>query len=217
VALALDEAGDITQDTLASGPADDPGMVIELTIEQLGEPGLVTPADVGHPVREAAATADLAAAGVRPFELSRLPAGWALTNAGQGSIGPNVACGTATGAGGCSGPDQSCGIFDLEYHDLAAVSDGELLLSARSDGCFAGPAANAANAADWGGEPFQAGRFTGWAAESPMGTNGTVSDGETTVWFQTDLPAADAAVVLATLVRFDAATEPTVLPGVPSS
>ena len=50
-----------------------------------------------------------------------------------------------------------------------------------------------------------------------MGTKGTMSDGETTVELQTDLPAADAAVVLATLVPFDAATEPAVLPGVPSS
>jgi hypothetical protein len=192
-------------------------MMIELTIEQLGEPGLITPADVGHPARQAADTANLPAAGVRPLELSRLPAGWALTNAAQGNIGPDVACGTATGPGGCSDP-KSCGaFFGVEYHDLAAVSDGELLLSARSDGCFAGPAANATNAADWGGEPFQTGRFTGWAAESPMGTNGTMSDGETTVSFQTDLPAADAAVVLATLVPFDAVTEPTLLLGIPST
>jgi hypothetical protein len=217
VALALDEAGDITQVRLTSGPADDPAMVIELAIEQLGEPGLITPADVGHPARQAADTANLAAAGVRPFELSRLPAGWALTNAAQESIGPEVACGTATGPGGCRGPDQSCSIFVLEYHDLAAVSDGELLLSARPDRCFAGPPADPTNAADWGGEPFQAGRFTGWAAQSPMGTNGTMSDGETTVWFQTDLPAADAAVVLATLVPFDAVTEPTLLLGIPST
>jgi hypothetical protein len=119
--------------------------------------------------------------------------------------------------GWCSEPDQSCSIFVLEYHDLAAVSDGELLLSARSDRCFAGPPADATNAADGGGEPFQAGRFTGWAAESPMGTNGTMSDGETTVSFQTDLPAADAAVVMATLVPFDPATDPTLLPGIPSS
>jgi hypothetical protein len=50
VALALDEAGDVTQVTLTSGPADDPAMVFGLAIEQLGESGLVTPADVGHPV-----------------------------------------------------------------------------------------------------------------------------------------------------------------------
>jgi hypothetical protein len=128
---------------------------------------------------------------------------------------PGVRCGTGGGSGGCDLPEGGCAVFALAYHDLAAVSDGELLFSVRSDGCFTGP--DAAGGADPGGEPFRAGRFTGWVIEHPTETSGVVSAGGTTVSFATELPAEDARAVLATLVPFDAANEPAVLTGVPSS
>jgi hypothetical protein len=115
---------------------------------------------------------------------------------------------------------EGCPQLGLDYVDLTAVSGGELSLTVASTGCLDEPGAevHVGTAPGIPGiESFEAGRFVGWADELPGFTSGAVADGDTTVTFRTDLAAADARAVLATLVPFDAATEPAVLPGVPSS
>ena len=53
VSLVLDEAGDVDQIIVASAPVDDPQLVVEVAIERLEEPELITPAQIGGPARGA--------------------------------------------------------------------------------------------------------------------------------------------------------------------
>jgi hypothetical protein len=199
VSLVLDDAGDITHLALTSASGDGPGLAVDLEIERLGEAGLVTPEDVGDPARRTVPVDVLEAAGVHAVELDRLPPGWALTDAREARADSVLMC----GFGGCSRPRDSCPALTLDYHDLTAVWDGRLSLLVMSQSCLAGQGGSP----PWR-EPFRAGAFSGRAETSPGTTMGTVSDGVTAVGFSTDLSAADAAVVLASLVPFGAAADP---------
>ena len=200
VSLVLDEAGDLDHIVVSSAPVDDPQLVVELAVERLGEPELITPAEIGDPARGTVPVDVLDAAGVEALELGRVPAGWALTDA------------RAT-RDGTMGLPQHCPWLSLDYRDLGAVSDGWLSLGVTSDRCHA---QMGRRGIAWG-EPFRAGSFSGRAEESWASTRGTVSDGVTMVSFNTDLSVDDTAVVLASLGSFDVETKPVSIAGVPSS
>jgi hypothetical protein len=200
VSLVLDERGDVDQIVLNSVPVDDPQLVVRLAIERLGEPALITPAEIGDPARGAVPVDVLDAAGVEPLELGQVPAGWALTDA------------RATREG-IMGLPEECPWLRLDYRDLRAASDGWLSLGITSDRCRA---QMSRRGIAWG-EPFRAGSFSGRAEESWASTTGTVSDGVTMVSFNADLSAEDTAVVLASLASFDVETRPVPIARVPSS
>jgi hypothetical protein len=200
VSLVLDEAGDVDQIVVASAPVDDPQLVVEIAIERLGEPELVTPAEIGGPARGAVPVDVFDAAGVEALELGRVPEGWALTDA------------QATPDGTMGLPDE-CPWLRLDYRDLGAGSDGWLSLGVTSDRCRA---RMGRRGVAWG-EPFRAGSFSGRAQEGWASTTGTLSDGVTMVSFNTGLSAEDMAVVLASLASFDVETRPVAIAGVPSS
>lgn len=180
VTVALDDAGDIAHIVVMSA-SPDPRIVLDLDIERLGEPGVITPADVDEPARRTLPLDVLAAAGVEAVELGVVPPGWALTDA-------SIETGTPK-------PPTGCGWLRLEYRDLGAVADGWLRLTVTGEECFGGSGAIE-------GEPFRAGSFQGtiWRG------GGTVSDGTTRVQFETDLPAADVATLLASLTPLDPPT-----------
>jgi len=222
VAVVLDDAGDVSDVRLTAGPAGDPGVEVHLAIERLGAPDLFTPVDVGGPPRSAVDAAGLAAEGLHLFEPSALPAGWALVDARTTRSALGVRCELGAGGRTCERSEEGCPQLWLDYADLTAVSGGELSLAVVATSCLDEPGAEVQVQVGTasgipGSESFEAGRFAGWADELPGQTSGAVADGDTTVTFRTDLAAADARAVLATLVPFDAAIEPAVLPGVPSS
>ena len=200
VSLVLDEAGDIDHIAVTSVPVDDPQLVVEIAIERLGEPELITPAEIGGPARGAVPVDVFDAAGVEALELGQVPAGWALTDA------------RAT-RDGTMGLPEECPWLRLDYRDLGTVSDGWLSLGVTSDRCRA---QMGRRGIAWG-DPFRAGTFSGRAEESWASTTGTVSDGVTMVSFNADLSADDTAVVLASLASFDVDTKPVSIAGVPSS
>jgi hypothetical protein len=200
VSLVLDEAGDLDHIVVTSAPVDHPELVVELAVARLGEPGLITPAEIGEPARGTVPVDVLDAAGVQALELGQVPAGWALTDA------------RAT-RDGTMGLPKDCPWLSLDYRDLGAVSDGWLSLGVTSDRCRA---KMGRRGIAWG-EPFRAGSFSGRAEESWSSTTGTVSDGVTMVSFNADLSADDAAVVLSSLGSFDVETKPVSIAGVPSS
>jgi hypothetical protein len=200
VSLVLDEARDVDHIAVTSVPVDHPQLVVRLAIERLGEPELITPAEIGDPARGGLPVDVLDAAGVEPLELGRVPAGWALTDA------------RAT-RDRTMGLPAECPWLRLDYRDLGAVSDGWLSLGVTSDRCRA---RMGRRGIAWG-QPFRAGSFSGRADESWASTTGTVSDGVTVVSFNAHLSADDTAVVLASLASFDVETEPASISGVPSS
>jgi hypothetical protein len=210
VVLGLDDAGDVAELTLSSVPANGRRLRIDLELERLGEPGLITASDVGHPARGGLVLDDLAASGVTPVEPSRLPPGWALTTAQVARTGRLVMCGGGTGR--CVTSDEGCPVLQLDYRDITRVSGGWLSLSMMSESCFAGR--SGANDDVWAGS-IHAGRFIG-SVDPSKTTIGVMTDGGTTISFTTDLSAADVAAVLATLAPFDRAAEPGALPGIPS-
>ena len=207
VSLVLDDAGDITHLVLTA-PDDGVGLAVDLEIERLGESGLITPEDVGDPVRRAMPVEAIEAAGIRALDLDRLPPGWALTGAREARADPVLMC----RFGGCSRPRESCPSLSLDYRDLTAELAGRLSLLVMSQSCLA----RQGGGLPWR-EPFQAGTYAGRAEKISGSTMGTVSNGVTAVGFSTDLSTADAAVVLASLVPFDASADPGSLAGIPSS
>ena len=206
VSLVLDDAGDIAHVVVTAAPAGDPELVLDLAIERLGEPDLITPADVGDPARRTVPVDVLAAGGVDPLELGSVPSGWALTGAGASRTGSMGRCGAA----GCIGTPEGCASLRLDYRALAEVTDGWLSLTVASESCL-----KLKIGEPTGGEPFRAGTYVG-RTETVWLTRGTMSDGVTWVSFDTDLSTADAAVVLASLTPFDVATDPTPIAGIPS-
>jgi hypothetical protein len=179
------DRGVIERIVVTGVPAYDPELVMDLAIDDLGEPGLVTPADVGEPARRTVKMDALDAAHVEAVELGRLPGGWGLTGA------------LAAPDGDTEGLDP-CPQLRLEYRDLAPDDDGWLALSIASDGCRVQRGTRGA----WPTR-LRAGAFAGSALEGTQVTTGSVSDGVTSVGFVTNLSAADAAEVLASLAPFD--------------
>jgi hypothetical protein len=206
VSLVLDDGGDIAHVVVTATPAGDPELVLDLAIERLGEPDLITPADVGDPARRSVPVDLLDGDGVEALELGSVPPGWALTDARATRAGSMGRCGAA----GCIGPPEGCASLRLDYRDLATLSGGWLSLSVMSETCTTPKGSGRT----WG-EPFRAGSYAG-RAETLSLTRGTMSDGVATISFDTDLSTADAAVVLASLRPFDAAADPTPLAGIPS-
>jgi hypothetical protein len=182
--ITLDGEGDIARVVLASA-SPDPALVLVLDIERLGDPGVITPADVGEPARRALALDVLASGGVEAVELGALPPTWALTDA-------SVRTGT-------TGPPMTCAWLSLDYRDLRAVSDAWLRLDVTTEACDGGTGPVS-------GEPLDVGSFQG--AISASGQGGVVSDGTTRVWFQTDLPAKELVGLLASLSPYDAGADP---------
>jgi hypothetical protein len=187
LSLVLGKDGDIEEVTLATAPSDEEPLMVDLTIDRIGQHGLVTPSDVDEPARRTLPTDVLAAAGLEPLELGRVPTGWALVDARvwDGSAAP-------------PGAPPSCPRLDLQYRELGTVPGGHMSVSVTSQDCHA----DKIGRPDMG-EPFRAGSFVGSAYEDSSRTSGLVSDGETSVGFETDLPAADAEQMLATLIPFD--------------
>ena len=90
VVLTLDEDGDVARIVVRSAP-DDPELVLELDIARVGEPQTIAPPHSGNAgLRRTVPIDELEAAGVRPVELGRVPAGWTLTGAwvAPGPVGP---------------------------------------------------------------------------------------------------------------------------------
>lgn len=196
VSIDLDATGDVTRVAVTAGPAAEPRLAVDLDLDRLGDPGLVTPADVGEPARRTFAAAAPEVADVEALELSQVPAGWALTQAYEWP-------------GGIARPPEqppvqvpACSGLTLEYRDLRTVLQGLLTLTVMQPSC------DEPTRAHESGEPFRAGSFAGRVEEGIPQTYGVVSDGTTTVTFDTDLSAADVAVVLASLAPLDPAREP---------
>jgi hypothetical protein len=179
------DAGVIERIAVTDVPAHDPELVMDLAIDDLSEPGLVTPADVGEPARRTVKMDALDAAHVEAVELGRLPDGWGLTGA------------LAAPDGDTEGLDP-CPQLRLEYRDLAPDDDGWLALSIASDGCRVQRGTRGA----WPAR-LRAGAFAGSALEGTEVTTGSVSDGVTSVGFVTNLSAAGAAEMLVSLAPFD--------------
>jgi hypothetical protein len=197
VLLTLDEDGDVARIVVRSAP-DDPELVLELDVTRVGEPQAIAPPDSGNAgLRPTVPINELEAAGVRPVELGRVPAGWKLTGAWV-TPGP-------------TGPGECLRLY-LSYHDPDAVSDNFMRLWVTSPMCGGVPPRGVGEP-----QPLSAGPFEGTVFEAGAGTAGDLLNGTTRVGFLTDLSAEDAATVLASLRPFDAETKPTPLAGIPST
>jgi hypothetical protein len=191
VAITLDDAGDVVRVRLSSAPGV-PLLDLDLDIVRLGDPDLVTAAHLADPIRAAVPADVLAAVGLASLELPGLPSTWALTQSAV--YGPHVELRPVPP--GCGGP-----VLSIEYHDLAAVAEGQLWISVWRDTCDPEERVGVGN----GGFPeeaFTAGRFSG-RVSLPAGQpiRGSLTDGTTVVSFSTDLPPEDAAAALASLAR----------------
>lgn len=197
VLLTLDDAGDIVHIQLL-WPGFDPLLVIDLDISGHDEPQDIAPPDTGPTALRRTVPVDaLQAAGVRPLELGRVPAGWRLVEA---SVEPQASIG------------GECPVLNLTYADLQTVSGDYLWLRIASDHCggllseFTGPR-----------QPLAVGAFEGSLVQSESQVTGAVFDGTTSAGFDTDLPIADLTLLLASLRPFEPATEPEPVDGIPSS
>jgi hypothetical protein len=196
VRITLDEAGEIAQIALTAAEGR-PRLVLRLDIVRLGDPGVISPDDVGAPARSTVVTDGLVAAGIEPLELGELPPGWALTHArlvtGLRAGGPMRAV-----TGGCRG-------LSLDYRDLRAVSEGSLHVTTMSDSCVAaaGPVGTATS-----GRTLRIGPLAGTIDEQWGRSFGDLSDGTTRVAFSSDLPIDELASLLASLRPFDPAGRP---------
>jgi hypothetical protein len=187
VAVTLDENGNIAHVKLAAAAPGHPPIDLELDILNVGEPLLITPADL-EPIGSTVPADALAEVGLGSAQMPGLPPTWVLTSA------------TVFRRGGrLSPPPAGCGgaLLALEYHDLRAVGEGELRLSVWRDGCGTdgGMSVGTAPAAE-----FAAGRFTGSirAVDGQLLSRG-VADGATAISFTTDLSRDATAAALASL------------------
>ena len=193
--LTLDVDGDIARIAVRSAH-DDPDLVLELDITRLGEPQAIAPPEGGDAgLRRTVPVEELAAAGVAPVELGRVPEGWTLTGAW---VIPAPA-----------GPAE-CLRLHLSYRDPDAVSRGFMTLMVTTPPC------GWTERGDGEPEPLAAGSFEGTVVQAASGTTGDLFDGTTRVGFLTDLSLEDAATLLASLRPFDPEREPTSLAGIPS-
>ena len=193
--ITLDENGDIARMIVSSTPVD-PKLRFELDITGVGEPQAIAPPDDGETgLRRTISFEELEAAGMRPVELGRAPAGWKLT-----------------GAWVVSGPVAGeCPRLHLSYRDPGAVSRDSLQLTVTSTMC------QWAQLGPGEPQPLTAGSFQGLVVEAGSGTRGDIDDGTTRVSFLTDLSAEDVATVLASLRPFDPDAELAAIQGVPTA
>ncbi|HZA00353.1 MAG TPA: hypothetical protein VE575_16450 [Acidimicrobiales bacterium] len=184
VTIGVDGAGDIARLAVESA-APHPQLELDVDIDRLGEPDVISPADVGEPARRAVA-GRLDGLGFEPPELGRLPEGWALTN--------------AVVEGGRTPRPDDCRWLGLDYQDLQAVTEGQLHLWVTTDAC-ARPGAVIPE-----GLPLRAGAFEGAMdhdGQASTMAHGEVSNGVTAVRFSTDLPATEVTRLLESLQPFD--------------
>jgi len=188
VLLSLDDAGDIVHIRLV-WPGADPRLVVDLEISDHDQPPDIAPPDTGPAaLRRTVPVAALEAAGVRPLDLGRVPAGWRLVGA---SLGPE-----ATAARGCS-------VLNLRYAAPHAAAANHLFLRVTSENCggllgeLTGPR-----------QPLTAGAFEGSFTQAESMLAGAVFDGTAAVGFETDLPVDDLALLLRSLRPFDPDLEP---------
>jgi hypothetical protein len=196
VRVTLDEAGEIARIVLTSAEGH-PRLVLRLDIVRLGDPGVISPDDVGAPARSTVVTDGLIAAGIEPWELGELPPGWALTHA-------RVSTGLPAGRPMPAVP-VGCAGLNLDYRDLRAVSAGSLHVATMSEACVAAAGRVGTGA---GGRPLRIGPFAGTVDEQWGRSFGDLSDGTTRVAFSSDLPADELATLLASLRPFDPAGGP---------
>jgi hypothetical protein len=196
--VTLDEDGNIARMSVSSTPVD-PELRLDVDITRLGEPQAIAPPDDGETaLRRTIPVEALEAAGLRPVELGRLPAGWSLT-----------------GAWVVSGPvSGECTRLQLSYRDPDTVRRDSLRLTVMSTMCPWVPWVQRGHGEP---QPLTVGSFQGLVVEAGSGTSGDLANGTTRVSFLTDLSTEDAATVLGSLRPFDPDTEPAPIPGIPST
>jgi hypothetical protein len=193
VEVTLDEAGDIAHVVLTSA-APKPRLALRIDIVRLGDPDVISPDDVGAPVRSTVAVDGLLAAGAAPLELGELPPGWALTDASVSTPRPVMRA--------APGESAACTWLGLEYRNLRAVSDGSLHLGTVSQDCLD---SHGGIGTGTHGRPLRIGPFEGTVDEQGGRSIGDVSDGVTRVSFTSDLPVDELTRLLASLRPFDPA------------
>lgn len=195
VLLSLNAAGDVGH-IVVTWPPRDPQLVLDVELFAHNQPQDIAPPDSGPAaVRRTVPVDTLAASGVRPLELGRVPAGWRLTGAWVGSR---------------PGASRDCWDLNLVYAGPGAGSGGYMWLLVTSTDC--------AILIDLAGEPrpLTVGSLQGRVVESSSGTTGVLFDETTGIQFETDLPADDVATLLASLRPFDPEAEPEALAATPS-
>jgi hypothetical protein len=186
VLLSLDDAGNIAH-VVVTWPPRDPQLVLDVEISGHNQPQQIALPDRGPgALRSTVPVEALTAEGVRPLELGRVPAGWRLTGAW---VGRDVT------------PRAECPAMFLVYGDPDAGSGRFLWLRVASQGCGIFEVSGDS-------QPLTVGAFEGSVVESSSGTVGTLSDGTTSIWIDTDLPSDDVAALLASLRPFDPYAEP---------
>jgi hypothetical protein len=194
VVLMLDARGNVARMSVSSAPVD-AELRLDLAVIGAGQAQAIAPPDDGETgLRRTIPVHELAAAGVHPVELGRVPAGWRL-------IGAWVVPGPEPG---------ECPRLHLTYRQPDAVIHGFLQLTVTATQC------RWAGREDGVEQPLTAGSFEGLVVEAPAGTSGDIDDGTTRVSFRTDLSPEDAAAVLASLQPFDPDADPAPFHGIPS-
>jgi hypothetical protein len=187
VLLSLDDAGNVAH-LVVTWPPHEAQLILDVEISGHNQPQAIAPPDRGPvALRRTVPVEALAAEGVRPLELARVPPGWRLTGAWVER--------EAT-------PRAECSALTLVYRDPAAGSGEYLRLLQSPQGCGV--------LTDTTGEPqpLVVGSFEGSYVESSTETAGALFDGTTAIRFQTDLPPDDVAALLASLRPFDPDADP---------
>jgi hypothetical protein len=195
VLLSLTDAGDIGH-IVVTWPPPDAQLVLDVELFAHNQPQDIAPPDRGPGgLRRTVPVGALAAGGIKPLELGRVPAGWRLTGAWVGSR---------------PGSSANCSELNLVYADPHAGSGNYLWLRVRSERCGL--------VLDLAGEPrpLAVGSLQGSVVVSSSGTTGALFDGTTGIQFETDLPVDEVATLLASLRPFDPEAEPEPLAAVPS-
>jgi hypothetical protein len=194
--IALDPDDVLTHVWIAS--ADAP-FFVDWAITGIGDPVTI---DAPGPLPDAAVgfgPAELSAVGIdSPVQLSQVPTGWVLAEAW---IEPDT-------------PVTGCSTLNLDYRPVDAVgypaaSAATIELDVTSDECA--PPDGGPDIGFDTTEPLTVGEWTGtlWTGES-LGeafSDGTLSDGTTTIHFDADLDLDTTRALLASLAPFDPAVQ----------
>jgi hypothetical protein len=188
VLFSLDAGRDIAH-VVVTWPARDPQLVVDVEISGHNRPQDIAPPDRGPAaLRRTVPVEALAAEGVRPLELGRVPAGWRLTGAW---VQPTRVM-----------PSGDCPALNLVYGNPDAGSGDSLWLWLTAARC------GVQSAVAGEPRPLTVGPFEGTVVESSSATTGALFDGTTAIQFETDLPVDDVATLLASLRPFDPNAEP---------
>jgi hypothetical protein len=197
VLLSVDHAGNVGH-LVVTWPPHDPQLVLDVEISSHNHPRDIqdiAPPDRGPAaIRHTVPVEGLEAEGLRPLELGRLRRRWRLTGAW---VDPPVT------------PSGACSVLNLVYlnpvyGDPDTGFGDYLWLRQTSRRC--GLRTGTVIVGDR--RPFAIGSLEGSVVESSLGTVGLLFDGTTGLQFETDLPADDAADLLASLRPFDPGAGP---------